>query len=119
MNPQDVPTITVAELPAGGDLHGLVLLDVREDVEWQAGHVDGAVHIPMNEVPQRLSYDPGPITSDASVVVTCKVGGRSAAVTAWLRNQGYDAVNLEGGMLAWDAAGRPMVADGGAAPQVV
>ncbi|MBE7187334.1 rhodanese-like domain-containing protein [Jatrophihabitans endophyticus] len=113
MHLQDVPTISVAELPPDA-----VLLDVREDAEWQAGHVDGAVHIPMNEVPQRLSYDAGPVTPDAHVVVTCKVGGRSAAVTAWLRHQGYDAVNLEGGMLAWDAAGRPMVAEGDAEPYV-
>ena len=113
MHPNEVPSVTVAELPAGA-----VLLDVREDVEWQAGHIEGAVHIPMNEVPQRLAHDPGPITPDAAVVVTCKVGGRSAHVTAWLRQQGYDAVNLEGGMLAWDAAGRPMVADGTTEPAV-
>ena len=49
----------------------------------------------------------------------CKVGGRSAQVTAWLRQQGFDAVNLEGGMLAWEAAGRPMEADGRRPPAVV
>jgi rhodanese-related sulfurtransferase len=47
------------------------------------------------------------------------MGGRSAHVTAWLRQQGYDARNLEGGMLAWAGAGRPMEADGDGAPQVV
>ena len=108
MQPRDVPTVRIDEIPSDA-----VLLDVREDDEWAAGHAAEAVHIPMNEVLQRLAYDPGPITPEATVVVTCKVGGRSAQVTAWLVHQGYHAVNLEGGMLAWDAAGRPMVAENG------
>jgi rhodanese-related sulfurtransferase len=112
--PHQVPTVRVDELPADA-----VLLDVREDEEWAAGHIAGAVHIPMNQVPQRLQFDAGPITPDASVVVVCKVGGRSAQVTAWLHQQGYQAVNLEGGMLAWEHAGRPMQADGSAPPLVI
>ncbi len=112
--PADIPTVTVDQLPAEH-----VLLDVREDVEWQGGRAPGAIHVPMNQVPQRIAYDPGPLTPDTTIVVTCKVGGRSAQVTAWLRQQGFDAVNLEGGMLAWQAAGRPMEADGGATPDVV
>ncbi|SHG22025.1 Rhodanese-related sulfurtransferase [Jatrophihabitans endophyticus] len=111
--PSDVPSVRVPDLPADA-----VVLDVREDAEWSAGHIDGALHVPMNQVPQRLNYDPGPLTPDARIVVVCKVGGRSAQVTAWLRHQGYDAVNLEGGMLAWDAAGRPMTAEGPSAPMV-
>ncbi|WP_375498152.1 rhodanese-like domain-containing protein [uncultured Jatrophihabitans sp.] len=114
MRPADIPAVRVEEIPADA-----VLLDVRENEEWAAGHIAGAVHVPMNEVPQRLSYDPGPITPEATVVVICKVGGRSAQVTAWLRQQGYQAVNLEGGMLAWDAAGRPMQADGGVPAEVI
>jgi rhodanese-related sulfurtransferase len=112
--PPEIPTVRVDEIPADA-----VLLDVREDIEWAGGHIAGAIHIPMNEVPVRLSYDPGPITPETELVVLCKVGGRSAQVTAWLRHHGYNAVNLEGGMLAWDAAGRPMEADGGATPEVV
>ena len=50
MQPFDVPTISVDEIPSDA-----VLLDVREDYEWQAGHIETAVHIPMNEVPTRLS----------------------------------------------------------------
>lgn len=114
MHPNDVPSVSVHEIPADA-----VLLDVREDAEWQAGHVESAVHIPMGDVPQRLAYDPGPITADVPLVVLCKVGGRSAQVTAWLRRQGYSAVNLEGGMLAWAAAGREMVADGSQPPDVL
>ena len=63
--------------------------------------------------------DPGPIQPDVPLVVVCKVGGRSAQVTAWLNRQGYEAVNLAGGMLAWEGAGRPMVAEHGGPAAVV
>jgi rhodanese-related sulfurtransferase len=106
VHPNQVPSVGVDEIPAEA-----VLLDVREDDEWAAGHIDGAHHVPMNSVPQQLQFDPGPITPEARLVVVCKVGGRSAQVTAWLRQQGYDAVNLAGGMLAWEGAGRPMTAE--------
>jgi rhodanese-related sulfurtransferase len=114
VHPADIPTVRVDEIPSDA-----VLLDVRENEEWAAGHIAGALHVPMNEVPQRVAYDPGPLTPEATIVVACKVGGRSAQVTAWLRQQGYQAVNLEGGMLAWDAAGRPMQADGPGPAQVI
>lgn len=116
MNPADVPTVEVGSLPADLTASETVLLDVREPAEWAAGHIAGALHVPMGRVPQQLQFDPGPLTPDASIVVVCKVGGRSAHVTAWLRQQGYDAANLDGGMLAWAAAKRPMQAtDGGPA----
>ena len=115
MHPADVPSVDVTALAAEPDV---VLLDVREPTEWSAGHIGGAVHVPMNEVPQRLQYDPGPLTPDASIVVVCKVGGRSAHVTAWLRANGYDARNLDGGMLAWAGAGRPMISEDGGPARV-
>ena len=92
----------------------LSVLDVREDVEWEHGHIDGAVHIPMNEVPERLDEIGG-----GQTLVVCKVGGRSGQVVAWLAEQGYDVVNLDGGMLDWAAAGRPMVSDNGQPARVV
>jgi rhodanese-related sulfurtransferase len=89
------------------------LLDVREDDEWTAGHIPGARHVPMMEIPVRSDEIP----TDRDVVVVCRVGSRSAQVVAYLRQNGWDRViNLDGGMSAWDAAGRPMVSeDGGAA----
>jgi rhodanese-related sulfurtransferase len=114
MNPWDVPSIDVSEMPEDA-----VLLDVREIDEWQAGHIEGSLHVPMNSVPQRLQYEPGPLTPDARIVVVCKMGGRSAHVAAWLNQQGYNAVNLEGGLLAWVQAGRPMHADGDTRPFVL
>ena len=50
---------------------------------------------------------------EGQTLVVCKVGGRSAQVTAWLQSQGVDAVNLAGGMLDWEAAGRAMVSETG------
>ncbi len=111
---EPVPSVSVDELPTDP-----VLLDVREDDEWSAGHIDGAVHIPMMSVPQRIGEQPSAVTPEANVVVVCKVGGRSAQVTAWLRAQGYQAVNLAGGMLAWEAAAMPMVSETGRPPAVV
>ena len=112
--PHDIPSVPADALPPDA-----VVLDVREPAEWAAGHIDGAVHVPMNEVPQRVAYQPDTLTAGTPVVVVCKVGGRSAQVTAWLRHQGYDALNMDGGMLAWERAGRPMTSDDGRPPRVV
>jgi rhodanese-related sulfurtransferase len=104
VQPHDIPSVTVDQVPDSG----VYLLDVREDDEWAAGHAPGAVHVPMQEIPMRM----GEIPLDETVVVTCRMGGRSSQVTAFLRAQGYDeVVNLVGGMQAWHAAGRPL--DGG------
>ncbi len=100
--PQQIPTISITEIPAGA-----YLLDVREDDEWAAGHAPEAQHLPMHELPGRLAEIP----TEGDVVVACRVGGRSAQVTAFLLSQGWDnVVNLAGGMQAWEAAGRPVVA---------
>jgi rhodanese-related sulfurtransferase len=114
VNPAAVPTVDVATLPPDA-----VLLDVREDDEWAAGHIAGALHVPMMRVPQQLQHDPGPLTPDATIVVVCKVGSRSAQVTAWLRQQGYEAANLAGGMYAWEAAGRAIEASDDRPPRII
>jgi rhodanese-related sulfurtransferase len=114
VNPFDVPTIALADLPADA-----IILDVREPQEWAAGHIDGARHIPMNSVPATLSHEPGELTPDARIHVICAMGGRSAQVTGWLLRQGYDAVNVSGGMHGWEDAGRPMVSESGEPPTVI
>lgn len=86
-----------------------VLLDVREDDEWRRGHAAGAQHIPMGEVPTRLHE----IDPKAKLYVVCKLGGRSMRVAQYLQGNGYQPVNVNGGMLAWAAAGRPVVTDDG------
>jgi molybdopterin/thiamine biosynthesis adenylyltransferase/rhodanese-related sulfurtransferase len=75
-----------------------VLVDVREPYEWDAGHIEGATHIPLAQVPQRL----GEIPRDTEIVVICRMGGRSARAQQFLLQQGYTKVkNLTGGMQRW------------------
>lgn len=107
-----LPACTPAEA-AQALRDGAFLLDVREYEEWMAGHVDGATHVPMQQVPAHLAEVP----TDRTVVCICRSGNRSGQVTAFLRQQGVDAVNMSGGMRAWatdelpfiNANGRPGV----------
>lgn len=92
---------------------GYALIDVREDDEWEAGHAPGAVHIPSGELADRLDELP-----DAELIVVCRGGGRSARAVQWLASQGIDALNLDGGMRAWAAAGFELVAEDGDIPTV-
>jgi rhodanese-related sulfurtransferase len=103
-----VPTVTVDELKEED-----FLLDVREDDEWQAGHAAGALHIPMSEFVARYGELTEAAPQDGRVNVICRSGGRSAQVTMYLAQQGVDAVNVDGGMQAWEAAGRAVVDDNG------
>ena len=104
---QQLPQVGVSDVSDVSD--GTTILDVREDDEWADAHIDGALHIPMNLLPNRLAYEPDTLDRTRPVVVVCHSGNRSAHVTAWLVQQGYDAYNLTGGMMAWAAARRPMV----------
>ena len=110
MSTPSSPEVSIGDLPPDA-----VLLDVREDDEWAAGRAPGAVHVPMTQLAERLDDIP----DGDPVYVICRSGGRSARVTAYLNSQGWDSVNVAGGMGSWAAAGRPMVADGDAAPQVM
>lgn len=106
-----IPSFRVAELPADA-----YLLDVREPDEWAAGHIDGAAHIPMSALMGRVDEVP----RDREVVVVCKVGARSAQVAAFLGQRGWENVrNLDGGVVAWVGAGRPLVSEAGAEPTVL
>lgn len=108
----EVPEVSVDEVPA--DLSSTVLLDVREDDEWQTGHVPGALHIPLGDLMARVDEVP----MDTEVVVVCRSGGRSARAAAWLNANGWEVVHLDGGMGAWLEAGRPLV-DGSGGPGTV
>ncbi|MER6467243.1 rhodanese-like domain-containing protein [Streptomyces collinus] len=109
-----VPTVEVTDLKDGD-----FLLDVREDEEWDAGHAEGALHIPMSEFVARYGELTEAVPQDGRVNVICRSGGRSAQVTMYLVQQGIDAVNVDGGMQVWQAAGRPVITDGGAPGAVV
>ncbi len=76
----------------------LVLVDVREPNEWDAGHVEGAIHIPLSQVPQRMNEIP----KDRDVVMICRSGGRSGRAQEYLLQNGYSRVqNMTGGMQRW------------------
>jgi rhodanese-related sulfurtransferase len=80
---------------------GAYLLDVREPDEWAAGHSPLAVSIPMSQLQDRI----GELPADEQLLIICHSGGRSQRVTDYLNSAGYDAVNVLGGMMAWNAAG--------------
>ncbi|CAN5439743.1 hypothetical protein BH10ACT8_BH10ACT8_09760 [soil metagenome] len=104
MQPDSLPEISATEAAASIEA-GALLLDVREDEEWAAGHAPQAVHIPMSSLTGRTAEIP----TDRTVICVCHVGGRSAVVTDALNRAGWQAVNLTGGMNAWEAAGLPVV----------
>lgn len=88
---------------------GALLLDVREVIEWDLGHAPQAVHVPLAEVPDRVDT----MRADQLVVCVCRSGIRSARAAEFLLEQGLEAVNLAGGMLAWLDEGVPLVSDHG------
>ncbi|WP_084481648.1 rhodanese-like domain-containing protein [Nocardia grenadensis] len=109
-----VPSVPVEAVPTELDHpHGeaaaaAILLDVREDDEWQLGHAPGAVHIPLVDVPARY----GELDPDADLYVVCRQGGRSLEAVKFLASVGYEAVNVAGGMVAWQHTGRPLATEG-------
>jgi rhodanese-related sulfurtransferase len=94
-----------AAATAVADTASSLLLDVREYDEWMTGRAPGATHIAMSELVARV----GELDRNRRVVCVCRSGNRSARVVAWLIGQGFDAVNLNGGVSAWQAAGHPVV----------
>jgi rhodanese-related sulfurtransferase len=110
----EIPTAAVAGVPDPLPEH-LVVLDVREDDEWEAGHIEGSVHIPLMQLANRFAEVP----TTGQTLVVCRVGSRSAHATAYLLRQGVDAVNLAGGLAAWAAARRSLVSDDGRSPRVL
>jgi rhodanese-related sulfurtransferase len=109
VHPDSTPEISATEAVALLDGDEAVLLDVREQHEWDAGHAPQARHLAMSELAGRVAEVP----TDITVICVCHVGGRSAAVSEALTRAGFDAVNLSGGMAAWEAAGLPVVDDVG------
>ena len=106
---QQIPEVPVSAVPEDG-----WMLDVREDDEWDAGHVPGATHIPLGQLGQRTAEIP----ADQTVYVICRSGHRSGRATQALDGAGWKAVNVAGGMQQWAAQGRPMITDSGAEPRV-
>ncbi len=101
-----VPEMTVAELRAAlADTAPPLILDIREQYEWNQVHMADALHIPMNQVPARLADLP----ADRPIAVLCAHGNRSFGVTHFLREQGFDANNVTGGITQWHVQGGEVV----------
>ncbi|MFZ0545071.1 MAG: rhodanese-like domain-containing protein [Candidatus Promineifilaceae bacterium] len=98
-------TVNVQTVSAVKESADVLVLDVREQWEYDEGHIPGVTLIPVSEVSNRLSEIP----TDKEVIVTCRSGNRSSQVAEYLRQQGYDNIhNMDGGILAWEAAGLPV-----------
>jgi len=84
---------------------GAILLDVREDDEWAAGHAPGAIHVRLGVL------DPHTYEKTAPVVAVCRSGARSGSAASKLAAAGVTVYNLAGGMKAWLETGQPVIRD--------
>ena len=107
----DIDPVEADRLVAAGAL----MVDVREDDEWAAGHTPQAVHLPMGQVVDRIDELP----VGRTIVCMCRVGGRSGSVALHLAGSGYDVRNIAGGMQAWAAQGLPVVDSSGDPGRVI
>jgi rhodanese-related sulfurtransferase len=95
----------VQALLAAGEI---LLVDVREQYEWDEGHVDGARHIEI----ERLGWNSPTLPTDRPIVFMCRLGVRAKLAAHAFRRVGYETYSLTGGISAWDAQGLPLVPDG-------
>ena len=96
-------------------LDEIQLVDCREEYEWNAGRVEGALHIPLNDIMAGGGTDLDP---SKPVVVICRSGNRSELATMMFQARGFEAHNLVGGMEAWEAEGLPFSAPDGSPGRV-
>lgn len=100
-----VKEITPAEAQRRQKEQAAVIVDVRENNEWQGGHIAGARHIPLRELQQR----PQELLSAPDVIFVCRSGNRSTTAAKVFEKAGHPNVSsLSGGMKAWQGAGLPV-----------
>lgn len=87
---------------------GAYVMDVREDWEFESGHVPQAHHVPLNSIPENLSQIP----KDQQVWIICQSGGRSMTAANYLEAQGFDVVSVAGGTGSWISAGKTVSLEG-------
>ncbi|AWI27441.1 rhodanese-like domain-containing protein [Streptomyces sp. ICN441] len=107
------PRVTVGRAlrRTSGGRPDAVLLDVREQPEWEAGHAPDAVHLPLSRLLAGSALPP--VAAGRTLLVICRSGRRSLEAAKLLTERGARAVNVEGGMIAWAAAGHPVVDERG------
>ena len=96
--------ISVDDLAVAGKIH---LIDVRELDEYESGHIPGAIHIPLQQIPDHVDQCRHP---DGGVTYfVCKVGGRSASACDYLERLGLQVINVAGGTMAWMMNDHPLI----------
>ena len=88
---------------------GAQLIDVRADHEWEVGRIEGAKHLPLAELSERVAE----IDKDRPVVLYCRGGNRSTMAAEALAAEGYDAAKLSEGIVGWAEEGLPLEPEGG------
>ena len=95
---------------ANSQLDRSLVIDVRMPYEFEAGHIEGAVNVPLQSLPEQVDK----LARDKPIICVCQVGQRSDLAARFLVDRDLVAFNMEGGMAAWAAAGLPYVRAGGA-----
>jgi rhodanese-related sulfurtransferase len=103
---EDITPARAAELVREGDAQ---LIDVRTPEEVDAGRIEGALHIELEQLPAQTAE----IERERPIVFYCRTGARSAMATGAFRAAGYEAYNLDGGLLAWVEGGLPIEPEDG------
>ncbi len=111
--PAQVPEVQADVAAQLADSGEVLLLDVREDDEWAAGHAPGATHTVLGRL------DPAAIPRDRPIIAVCRSGKRSGSAAQVLSGAGHDVRNLAGGMQAWAGAGLPVVRTDGTAGEII
>jgi rhodanese-related sulfurtransferase len=88
---------------------GAQLVDVRAEHEWEAGRIEGSVHIRLAELPDRV----GELDRGRPVIAYCRGGNRSTMAADALAGAGFDAAKLSEGVVGWAEAGMPLEPEGG------
>jgi len=104
LDPHEISAVDAADLHRTG---AVTLLDVREPDEWHAGHIPGAVHMPLSRL------NPAALDIHRPVIALCRSGNRSASATQALRAAGIDARNMSGGLQDWARRGLAVATDSG------
>lgn len=99
-----IEQITTDQLQTRMAEEAVTLVDVREVFEYRAGHVPGAINIPLGLIPVRIHELP----ASAELTIICQSGSRSMQACMWLARQGRPSVNVHGGTGTWILSGKPV-----------
>ena len=106
---QTIPVVNVSDVARRAGTGDAMIIDVRNAAEWEEGHIEGAIHVPLGELP---AYAAQAAKNHRQMVLHCETGGRSAiGASVLLANGVTNVANMEGGYRAWSEAGLPTTSD--------